>query len=133
MRRVRQAAALRHAPLALAPAHQAALEPERAARAGDGGRHTQARQRVHVVPEGRQGHQGLSVQGVVKLYDPNTGEGVVTGDTDRAEYVFAEDALQGSLFRILRQGQRITFELNGRGQATTVRVGSEPDMGLSTA
>jgi CspA family cold shock protein len=73
------------------------------------------------------------MQGVVKLYDPITREGVVTRDTDRTDHVFADDALAGSLFRMLRQGQRITFELNGRGQATTVRAGSEPDMGMSTA
>jgi len=73
------------------------------------------------------------MQGVVKLFDPATNEGVVTSDTSRTDYVFADDALEGSLFRLLRQGQRITFELNGRGQATTVRAGSEPDMGLSTA
>ena len=73
------------------------------------------------------------MQGVVKLYDPITGEGVVTRDTDRADLVFAAGALEGSLFRMLRQGQRITFELDGDGRAIQVRVGSEPDMGLSTA
>ncbi len=73
------------------------------------------------------------MQGVVKLYDPLTGEGIVMSDTDRTDYVFAPDALQQSLFRTLRQGQRITFELNPGGRATTVRVGSEPDMGISTA
>jgi len=73
------------------------------------------------------------MQGVVKLFDPLTGEGVVARDTDRSEYVFAAGALDGSLFRMLRQGQRITFELDANGRATTVRVGSEPDMGISTA
>lgn len=85
------------------------------------------------MPEGRQGHQGLGVQGVVKLYDPLNGEGIVTSDTDRVDRVFAPGALEGSLFRLLRQGQRITFEVDGDGRATTVRVGSEPDMGISTA
>jgi CspA family cold shock protein len=73
------------------------------------------------------------MQGVVKVYDPLTREGVVVSDTDRAEYVFAQNALDGSLFRLLRQGQRIVFELDSGGLATTVRTGAEPDMGLPTA
>ena len=44
------------------------------------------------------------------------------------EYDFAENALDGSVFRMLRQGQRIQFELDGAGLATTVRLGSEADM-----
>lgn len=73
------------------------------------------------------------MQGVVKLYDPLTGEGIVMRDTDRTDHVFAPGALEASLFRLLRQGQRITFELDDAGRATTVRLGSEPDMGLGTA
>jgi hypothetical protein len=34
---------------------------------------------------------------------------------------------------VLRQGQRIVFDLDGSGFATTVRTGAEPDMGLPTA
>jgi CspA family cold shock protein len=73
------------------------------------------------------------MQGVVKVYDPLTREGVVVADTDRAEYTLAADALDGSLFRMLRQGQRVVFELDDAGLATTVRTGAEPDMGLPTA
>jgi CspA family cold shock protein len=73
------------------------------------------------------------VQGVVRTFDPNTGEGVVMRDTDRAELVLAADALQGSLFRMLRQGQRVNFEVDANGRATHIRIGSEPDMGLPTA
>jgi cold shock CspA family protein len=73
------------------------------------------------------------MQGVVKVYDPLTREGVVVTDTDRAEYVFAPNALEGSLFRLLRQGQRIVFTLDRDGFATAVRTGAEPDMGLPTA
>jgi cold shock CspA family protein len=73
------------------------------------------------------------MQGVVKVYDPLTREGVVVTDTDRTEYAFAANALEGSLFRLLRQGQRIVFELDRDGLATTVRTGAEPDMGLPTA
>jgi len=73
------------------------------------------------------------VQGVVRIYDPQTGEGVVVRDTDRAELVLAPDALEGSIFRMLRQGQRVNFELDDAGHVTHVRIGSEPDMGLPTA
>ena len=70
------------------------------------------------------------MQGVVRTFDPLTGEGLVVADTDRLEYVLALDALQGSLFRMLRQGQRVNFDLDDAGRATRVRIGSEPDMGL---
>jgi len=73
------------------------------------------------------------MQGVVRIYDPQTGEGLVVRDTDRAELILALDALDGSLFRMLRQGQRVNFELDGSGRATQIRIGSEPDMGLPTA
>jgi cold shock CspA family protein len=73
------------------------------------------------------------MQGVVRMYDPQSGEGVVMRDTDRAELVLASGALEGSLFRMLRQGQRVNFQLDGDGRVTRVRIGSESDMGLPTA
>ena len=73
------------------------------------------------------------MQGVVRIYDPHSGEGIVVRDTDRAELAFAPDALEGSLFQTLRQGQRINFELDADGRAINVRLGSEVDMGLPTA
>ncbi len=69
------------------------------------------------------------VQGVVRSYDPETKEGVVVRDTDRHEYELAPDALAGSIFRLLRQGQRVIFDLAPGGLATRVRLGSEVDMG----
>ena len=51
-------------------------------------------------------------------------------DTDRSEFVLASDALEGSIFRMLRQGQRVNFDLDGDGHATHVRIGAEPDLGL---
>jgi cold shock CspA family protein len=70
------------------------------------------------------------VQGVVSSYDPGSGEGVVVSDADRSEFVLARGALDGSLFRMLRQGQRVNFDLDGDGRATRIRIGSEPDIGL---
>ncbi len=68
------------------------------------------------------------MQGVIKAYDPTTGIGVVVRDTDVAEFDLAPDALEGSVFRMLRQGQRVLFDLE-EGQATRLRLGSEVDMG----
>jgi len=69
------------------------------------------------------------MQGVIKAYDPATGDGVVLRDTDLGEFDLAADALEGSIFRMLRQGQRVTFTLDGAGRATQLRIGSERDMG----
>ena len=69
------------------------------------------------------------MQGVIKAYDPQTGDGVVLRDTDLSEYDLAADALVGSIFRMLRQGQRVIFDLDQEGRATRLRLGSEVDMG----
>ncbi len=73
------------------------------------------------------------MQGTIKMFDPATNEGIVVRDTDREELVLAADALEHSIFRMLRQGQRIVFDLDAAGRATRVRAGSEPDLGLPTA
>jgi len=73
------------------------------------------------------------MQGTIKMFDPATREGIVVRDTDREELVLAPDALEGSIFRLLRQGQRVVFEVDGEGHATHLRTGSEPDLGLPTA
>lgn len=69
------------------------------------------------------------MQGVVKFYDPGTGEGSVLTDIDRSEYMLAPGALTGSIFRMLRQGQRVIFDLDADRRATRLRLGSEIDMG----
>jgi len=69
------------------------------------------------------------MQGVIKSYDPATGEGLIVRDTDRSEYDLAGDALVGSIFRMLRQGQRVVFDVTDDGLATRLRLGSEADMG----
>lgn len=68
------------------------------------------------------------MQGVIKAYDPSSGDGVVIRDTDLAEYDLSPTALEGSIFRMLRQGQRVVFSLDSAGRATTLRLGSERDM-----
>ena len=70
------------------------------------------------------------MQGTIVMFDPATREGIVTRDTDREQIVLAADALNGSIFRMLRQGQRVVFDLDADGRATHVRSGAEPDLGL---
>jgi hypothetical protein len=38
------------------------------------------------------------MQGVIKSYDPSTGDGSVVSDTTLAEFDLASDALEGSIF-----------------------------------
>jgi CspA family cold shock protein len=66
---------------------------------------------------------------VIKSFDPGTGDGVILRDTDLSEYDLADNALAGTIFRMLRPGQRIIFDLDDHGRATRLRLGSEVDMG----
>lgn len=68
------------------------------------------------------------MQGVVKLFDPTTSLGVVISDTGRHDVLIDADSLHGSIFRSLRQGQRIVFDsvdVDGHPTVRNVRVGSE--------
>lgn len=70
----------------------------------------------------------MPVQGVVQTYDPATGVGVVVRDDDRSEVYLRPGSLKGSIFRTLRQGQRIIFELTDDDQgpfASSIRVGQD--------
>ena len=69
------------------------------------------------------------MQGVIKSYDPGTGDGIVMRETDFAEFDLAVGALDGSVFRMLRQGQRVLFVLDANQRATSLSLGSEVDMG----
>lgn len=68
------------------------------------------------------------MQGVIKTYDPVTRDGLVLCDTDLTDYELAAGALDGSIFRMLRPGQRVVFDLDDNGAATHLRLGSEADM-----
>ncbi len=67
------------------------------------------------------------MQGVVKVYDPITGVGSILLD-DRTEVQLRPGSLEGSMFRMLRQGQRILFEVDeedGERYARDLRFGSD--------
>lgn len=67
-------------------------------------------------------------QGVVKTYDPVTGVGIVVRDADRSEVFLRPGSLEGSVFRTLRQGQRILFEPvddEGRIFVSSIRLGQD--------
>ena len=68
------------------------------------------------------------MQGVVKSYDPTSSGGTVISDTTLAEFELAPNALKGSSFRMLRQGQRVVFDVDAAGLASRIRLGSEVDM-----
>lgn len=67
------------------------------------------------------------MQGVVKVYDPVTGTGSILLD-DMTEVYLRPGSLEGSMFRMLRQGQRILFEVDeqdGERFARDLRFGSD--------
>lgn len=67
-------------------------------------------------------------QGVVKVYDPVTGAGIIVRDDDKSEVYLRPGALTGSIFRTLRQGQRVVFDLvedDERVFAATIRMGQD--------
>ena len=67
------------------------------------------------------------MQGVVKVYDPVTGVGVILRD-DGDEVLLRPGSLEGSPFRMLRQGQRVVFdatERDGSLVAGNLRFGAD--------
>lgn len=67
-------------------------------------------------------------QGVVKTYDPTTGYGIVVPDNQGDEVFLRPGSLKGSIFRLLRQGQRIVYDLtteDGQAYVGNIRVGQD--------
>ncbi|MEZ5175833.1 MAG: cold shock domain-containing protein [Acidimicrobiia bacterium] len=67
------------------------------------------------------------MQGVVKVYDSATGVGIVIRDDDRSEVLLRPGSLDGSMFRFLRQGQRVRFDISDDDTpvASNLRFGSD--------
>ena len=67
-------------------------------------------------------------QGVVKTYDPVTGVGIVVRDEDHSEVYLRPGSLKRSVFRTLRQGQRIivaAVDEEGNQFVTAIRLGQD--------
>lgn len=70
----------------------------------------------------------MATQGVVKTFDPHTGVGVIACEDGSDEVFLRTESLEGSIFRFLRQGQRVVFDVveeAGQSYASAVRVGHE--------
>lgn len=68
------------------------------------------------------------MQGVVQVYDPESGVGVIVREDNREKVFLRPGSLDGSIFRMLRQGQRVNFDLKSEGgvdYATRLRFGSD--------
>ena len=60
-------------------------------------------------------------QATVKAYDSLTRSGALVADDGSTEYAIEPEALEGSMFRFLRPGQRVTFDLVEEGDERKVR------------
>lgn len=63
----------------------------------------------------------------MKSYDPRSKQGLILMD-DQEELPLAADALHGSIFRFLREGQRVigdVVEREGVRQLTRLRLGQD--------
>jgi cold shock CspA family protein len=65
-------------------------------------------------------------QATVRAYDSLTQTGSLVADDGETTYPIAPDALEGSMFRFLRPGQRVTFDLvdsEGESRVRNLRIG----------
>ena len=68
------------------------------------------------------------MQGFVKVYDPKSGVGVIMRDDDRSTVYLRPGSLDGSMFRMLRMGQRVIFDVDNDEDgsfARDLRFGSD--------
>ncbi len=69
-----------------------------------------------------------TMQGVVQVYDPATGVGIIVREDTRQKVFLRPGSLSGSIFLMLRQGQRVNFDLEteqGIDYAKRLRFGSD--------
>jgi cold shock CspA family protein len=65
-------------------------------------------------------------QATVKTYDSLTKTGSLVADDGVTEYAIEPEAIESGMFRFLRPGQRVTFELVEKGDrriARNLRIG----------
>jgi cold shock CspA family protein len=54
-------------------------------------------------------------QATVRSYDSVTKTGTLVSDDGKREFAITPEAMEGSMFRFLRPGQRVTFDVVGEG------------------
>jgi cold shock CspA family protein len=65
-------------------------------------------------------------QATVQSYDSITRTGVLVGDDGTTEWQIEPEAMDSGMFRFLRPGQRVTFDLtgpDGEQKVTNLRIG----------
>ncbi len=65
-------------------------------------------------------------QATVKSYDAITRTGVLVADDHETTYELEPEVIEASMFRFLRPGQRVTFdivEIEGRRRLSNLRIG----------
>jgi cold shock CspA family protein len=65
-------------------------------------------------------------QATVKRYDALTRTGSLVADDGTTELAIAPEAMEGSMFRFLRPGQRVSFDLveaDGERHVRNLRIG----------
>jgi cold shock CspA family protein len=65
-------------------------------------------------------------QATVKIYDSLTRTGTLVADDGVTEYPIDQEAIESSMFRFLRPGQRVTFdwvEVDGQRRIRDLRIG----------
>ncbi len=66
------------------------------------------------------------MQATVKSYDSLTKTGVLISDDHETTYEIGPEVIEGSMFRFLRPGQRVTFdhvEIGGVKEIRDLRIG----------
>jgi cold shock CspA family protein len=60
-------------------------------------------------------------QATVKRYDSHTRTGVLVGDDGTTEFSIDAEAMDSGMFRFLRPGQRVTFDVVETGEGAVIR------------
>jgi cold shock CspA family protein len=60
-------------------------------------------------------------QATVKSYDSITKTGALVSDDGKREFAITPEAMEGSMFRFLRPGQRVTFDVVGEDDEEKIR------------
>jgi cold shock CspA family protein len=65
-------------------------------------------------------------QATVKVYDSLTQTGMLVADDGETEFAIEPQSIENSMFRFLRPGQRVTFDLvqaDGPAKVRNLRIG----------